>query len=126
MPAGFGNRCSGRPAGADAVVSRVEGTGEVGAGRASEGHDCGVGFGVGPILIVRAEGVGRVGKGYEDLQAAGGNQRGFDFDGYFIAVGVDGGLDVDGEAVDDEGTGEDARPEIEPLVDIGEIGNDDG
>ena len=122
---GLGQRCAGRPAGVNEVLGGIEGAVEVGEGGAAAGEHGGMGFGVRPVLIVGAEGVGCVGEGDAEFEAAGGDERRGDAGGDFVARGMRRGDDADGDAIDGEGTGENAGPEVEGLGDVFEVGDED-
>ena len=99
MRRGFGQRCTGGPTSVDGVVRGVEGAVELCLGCAVADKFGGVGFGVIPVLIVGAEGVGCVGEGDAEFEAAGGDEGRFDARGDFVAVGVGDGGDVNGLAI---------------------------
>ena len=69
------------------------------------------------IVIVR--------EGQSDLEPSGRDQRRLDPHRHLIAVGMSDSLDMNGRAVDIKRTGEDARPDVEPFVDILQVGDGD-
>src|SRR4051794_30462363 len=106
----------------DGVARVVERAVEHRAGGTAALDGGGVRFGVGPVLVVGAEGVRGVGEGDEELEAAGCNEGRIDGSGHFVAIRMRDGGDMDGDTIDLERAGKDATPEVKFLVDVFEVG----